>query len=842
MKIRLIEPISPSRHLWSKSYFVRLGLPMIGAALVEAGHDVRIFNPQLAPIDWADVYSSDLVGISSTTSTIPEAYRICDDLRRRGIPVVIGGSHVTFMADEALEHADYVARGEAGEIIMAELAEALSGSRELVSITGISYRGADGQAVHAPLHERCADLDLLPFPDLTLVDGWERISNTPIMTSWGCPFDCTFCSVTAMFGKKYRFRSAESVVEEIKQKNPERIFFYDDNMAANRKRLKRLLQLMIDEGITVPWGAQVRTDVVRDPELMELMRASKCDFVALGLESVNQATLDGFEKSQTVGDIEHAIKVLHDYGIRAHGMFVLGADHDTPDAMRETVKFAQKNKIDTVMLNILTPLPGTQQFQELEDEGRIIEHDWSFYDAQHVVFQPKQMTAAAPAAGDDQGQQALLRHLAPGLALHKWLWTSKTRAAERKKAFWDRMLEYGWLWYYSRTWWTDAKNRAQRKRLRVLSRQQPLHRQPPRPPAAAAGLQPPAAEAGEAEKQRRSRPGEAAALVQPRRRLVAGLVRACLRRARGRVRGARRAAGSGARHHGPQDGHMATATFAAGCFWGVEQRFAALPGVTSTEVGYTGGTTENPTYEDVCSHKTGHAEAVRLEYDPDQISYQELLAHFFSTHDPTQWNRQGPDVGDQYRSAVFFHDQDQEKAALEAIAQLTESSGVQATRRDPGRAGRARGGAPRSTTRSTSRSTRASAAGSEARARRFRALTSRALAAWAGAAAAAASAYPTRCSSRILRPIPMRMRPPTTSMRRPSREPKRQPSSRPTTVRTPATTPITSAGHQMLTPSTASERPTASASMLVAMESMTSLQPLVGSHRSTSSSWCFSAS
>jgi peptide-methionine (S)-S-oxide reductase len=118
---------------------------------------------------------------------------------------------------------------------------------------------------------------------------------------------------------------------------------------------------------------------------------------------------------------------------------------------------------------------------------------------------------------------------------------------------------------------------------------------------------------------------------------------------------------------------MATATFAAGCFWGVEQRLAALQGVTSTEVGYTGGTTENPTYEDVCSHTTGHAEAVRLEFDPDVISYQELLAHFFSTHDPTQWNRQGPDVGDQYRSAVFFHSREQEQAALDAIAQLTES-------------------------------------------------------------------------------------------------------------------------------------------------------------------------
>ena len=117
---------------------------------------------------------------------------------------------------------------------------------------------------------------------------------------------------------------------------------------------------------------------------------------------------------------------------------------------------------------------------------------------------------------------------------------------------------------------------------------------------------------------------------------------------------------------------MAIATFAAGCFWGVQARFDELPGVTSTEVGYTGGTTEHPTYRQVCSHTTGHAEAVRVEFDPETISYQELLAHFFSMHDPTQWMRQGPDVGDQYRSAVFFHDREQEKAALTAIEQLTE--------------------------------------------------------------------------------------------------------------------------------------------------------------------------
>ncbi len=501
MKIRLIEPISPSRHLWSKSYFVRLGLPMIGAALVEAGHDVRIFNPQLAPVDWPDVFSSDLVGISSTTSTIPEAYRIADELRRRGIPVIIGGSHVTFMADEALQHADYVARGEGGEVIMTELAEALAGAREIGSIDGISYVGSDGTRVDAPLREACPDLDLLPFPDISLIDGHERITNTPIMTSWGCPFDCTFCSVTAMFGKKYRFRSAESVVAEIKEKQPERIFFYDDNMAANRKRLKKLLRLMIDEGITVPWGAQVRTDVVRDPELLELMRASGAEFMALGLESVNQDTLDSFDKAQTVGDIEHAIKVLHDYGIRSHGMFVLGADHDTESSVRDTVRFALKNKIDTVMLNILTPLPGTQQFAELEAEGRILERDWSFYDAQHVVFRPRQMTPLHLLQETIKANKRFYATWRPVWQFHKWLWTRKNQAA-KKKAAWDRMLEYGWLWYYSRTWWTAAKNRAQRKRLRELSRTQPPSPAPtrtrapePAPKQAAAGRVPAAEKA-----------------------------------------------------------------------------------------------------------------------------------------------------------------------------------------------------------------------------------------------------------------------------------------------------------------------------------------------------------
>lgn len=117
---------------------------------------------------------------------------------------------------------------------------------------------------------------------------------------------------------------------------------------------------------------------------------------------------------------------------------------------------------------------------------------------------------------------------------------------------------------------------------------------------------------------------------------------------------------------------MELATFGAGCFWGVEERFRKIDGVVSTVVGYEGGTTENPTYEQVCSKTTGHAEVVQLEFDPEQVSYEELVRIFFDQHDPTQLNRQGPDIGDQYRSVIFFHDANQQSIAESILKELDE--------------------------------------------------------------------------------------------------------------------------------------------------------------------------
>jgi anaerobic magnesium-protoporphyrin IX monomethyl ester cyclase len=446
VKIRLIEPGSPGAHVWAKTRIPRLGLPIIAAALAGQGHEVFIYSPQLAAIDWDDVSCSDLVGLSTTTSTAVAAYEIADRLRGQGIPVVIGGSHVTFMADEALEHVDYVARGEGGEQLMAELIEALSGDRELDSIAGLSFF-RDGRAVHNPLRARCTDLDSLPFPALDLLVGYEKITNVPIMTSWGCPFGCTFCSVTAMFGRKYRFRSAESVVAEIKAKRPKKIFFCDDNLAADTRRLKRLLELLIAEEVVIPWTAQVRTDVVRDPELLELMQRSGCGIVYLGLESVSQETLDGFHKSQSVADIERAIRVLHDYGIKSHGMFVLGADTDDAQTVRDTISFAIKNHLDTLMPSILTPLPGTPLFEELDAAGRIFDKRWQLYDAHHVVYEPAQMTPY-------ELQMEVLRGCLRFYSLRAWL---RSILALR---FTRQLLWHWWGRAIIRNWRRDARNRA----------------------------------------------------------------------------------------------------------------------------------------------------------------------------------------------------------------------------------------------------------------------------------------------------------------------------------------------------------------------------------------------
>ena len=359
--------------------------------------------------------------------------------------MIIGGPHPSFVPDDAMPHADYVARGEGGDGLMLELLEALRGERELESILGLSF-WRDGLPVHNELRERCADLDSLPMSDLSLIVGSERIHETPIITSLGCPFDCTFCTVTMMFGRKYRMRSPESVIAELEAKKPSAVFFYDDNFAADKRRLKRLLQMMIDRGITPKWQSQVRTDVARDEELLTLMRRSGCHRVALGFESVDQATLDSYAKSQTVEDIKRAIAALHRHGIKCHGMFVVGADNDTERTASDIVAFAKRYEIDSLMLNILTPGIGTKQYEMMNGDERVFERRWQFYDGQHVIFEPQNMTASQlqTAVVDGYRQFYSVGHILRTIARLRF----------------SNALERFWGWLYIHRWQKDPRNRA----------------------------------------------------------------------------------------------------------------------------------------------------------------------------------------------------------------------------------------------------------------------------------------------------------------------------------------------------------------------------------------------
>jgi anaerobic magnesium-protoporphyrin IX monomethyl ester cyclase len=391
-KIVLIEPKAPNLHIFSQFPLPRLGTLILGTLMKRRGWEVEIFVEEIRKIDYDLVIGADLAGISTITSTAPRAYAIADRIRGMGIPVIMGGPHVTFLADEALEHADFVVRGE-GERALTELVDALEVGGDCSGILNLSYRKGE-QVVHNPERPASDDLDSLPFPDFTLLKRDRPLkggrTTIPVMTSRGCPFNCSFCAVTGMFGRKYRFRSTENVLAELRRYDSRKnwIFFYDDNFAANKERTKELLEAMIREKFKFTWTTQVRADVAKDPELVKLMKRAGCHTLYIGFESVNPNSLEAMKKKQTLQEITEAIKVLRRHRIHIHGMFVYGFDQDDWKTVIQTVRFAKKAKLNSTQFLILTPLPGTEFLAKVTSENRIQFQDWTLYDAHHAVFRP----------------------------------------------------------------------------------------------------------------------------------------------------------------------------------------------------------------------------------------------------------------------------------------------------------------------------------------------------------------------------------------------------------------------------------------------------------------------
>jgi len=347
-----------------------LGPIYLGTMLRNQGHDVTIYNENMKEIDYAHLYDSDVLGISMMTSTAPRGYELAKDFRKANPKgkVIIGGSHATFLPEEAAQFADVVVTGE-GEPVISDVIEMVKD-------------GGAGIVAGRPVE----NLDDLPFPDFSLMHGFKkRLRYTPISTSRGCPFDCTFCSVTAMFGRKYRFRSTESVIEEISRLKHKHIFFYDDNFDADKARTKTLLTEMIRRKLTPPWTTQVRADVAEDEELVKLMARANCKLLCIGFESIDPEVLKSYNKRQTPDDVRKCIEVLHKHDIRVHGMFISEgySDYD-------------KLGIDSLQLSILVPILGSKLYTKVKDARQFIigrfPTDWKLFDGGHVVHWPDKMS------------------------------------------------------------------------------------------------------------------------------------------------------------------------------------------------------------------------------------------------------------------------------------------------------------------------------------------------------------------------------------------------------------------------------------------------------------------
>jgi anaerobic magnesium-protoporphyrin IX monomethyl ester cyclase len=215
------------------------------------------------------------------------------------------------------------------------------------------------------------------------------------MTSWGCPFGCTFCCVTSMYGKGYRRFSHQQTINAIKDYKPRRVFFLDDNLCADKGRALELFNKIKElkkVGLNFMWIAQVRADLAKDEEFIKQMALANCRRVFIGFESIVQDSLNDVVKNVTIETYIHAIDTFHKYGIPIHGMFIFGLDHDQKTVFKNTVDFCHKYGIESAQFLMITPFPGTKYYEDL-DKKRLLSTDTDLYDGNHVIVNPLSMSA-----------------------------------------------------------------------------------------------------------------------------------------------------------------------------------------------------------------------------------------------------------------------------------------------------------------------------------------------------------------------------------------------------------------------------------------------------------------
>jgi radical SAM superfamily enzyme YgiQ (UPF0313 family) len=375
MKIKIIVPRWPKDSFWD---VISFKFPLLSttllAALTPAEHEVSIHDEGIGPINVEE--ACDLAAITAMTPLAPRGYEIAEAYRQRGVKVVIGGIHASWLPEEAIAHCDAVVIGEADEIWPQVVQDAASGTLKRF----YQQRGR-------------TDLSRLPFPRRDLLPTKGYFFENTIQTTRGCPFDCEFCSVTAIYGGTYRTRPVAEVEQELKtlRRAAAYIFFVDDNIIGDVRYARELFSMLAHYRLR--WVSQGPISIARNEKLVRLMAQAGCHGLFIGFESLRPENLALMgKKTNQVERYEAGIKRLHDYGIGVHGSFVFGYDYDDPSVFEGFLSFANRTGIDGAFLPLLTPFPGTRIHQRLKQEGRILTEDWSKYDMATVVYRPKGMT------------------------------------------------------------------------------------------------------------------------------------------------------------------------------------------------------------------------------------------------------------------------------------------------------------------------------------------------------------------------------------------------------------------------------------------------------------------
>lgn len=384
-KLLIISP-SWSTDWWrgGKVLSPPLSLPLL-AGLTPEGVEIRLIDEN---VEQTDINTpADWVAITCMTASAPRGYELADAFRKQGKPVIMGGIHPTVLPDEASLHADCVVVGES-EPVWPEIIRRLATGKTL-----------------PPRYENFgfANLVGLPIPRRDLLRTERYLTINVVQTARGCPNDCSFCSVSTVFGRRYRFRPIPEVIEELRTLGGW-IGFVDDNIVGNPRRAKELFEALIP--LKLRWVGQGDLSMANDPELMALAVRSGCHAMFVGLESVSPENLRATHKQPNINlDMTEAIRKIHEAGIEIIGSFVLGLDGDDSTVFRRTAEYARARKLAAAQFSILTPFPGTKIHEQLEKEGRVSHHDWSKYTMSNPVFLPQNMTPKEL----EEGQKATYR-------------------------------------------------------------------------------------------------------------------------------------------------------------------------------------------------------------------------------------------------------------------------------------------------------------------------------------------------------------------------------------------------------------------------------------------------